>query len=261
MSEEYQSGSYHSYNSRNPYSALSTKAKHTQNKYQKVAGSLVVFLILLGIATLVLTIVSAVNAGTLSNIEFEYNNYMSMISRANNNPDYKTTAEITGRYYDSEYNAYYLEYEIDYHFFFDPIPGVSPATFTLEELNDKYHVGDIIEVALSDKFENISRFTDSIMMDIGTKHLTDFMSYEKTSDTREITRTLAYMTASAAIVLTIIIIALYIKGNKVKQKETATSTAKIGTNNPADNYICEYCGTHMGLKSKCPACGATKKRN
>ena len=262
MNEEYQSGSYQSYNSRTQYSHLNTKAKHTQNKYQKTAGSLVVFLILLGIAALVCFIISAVKSGNLANLRHEYYNYTSMIERAKSDPAYETTAEITGRYYDTEYDAYYLTYDIDYHFFFSPIKGETPALFDLEDLDARYQSGETIKVALSDKFENISMFTDSIIMDLENIELNDFLNYRGTETAKEVTKTLAFAFIGIAAVLVVVIIALYTKGKKVKEKTAALdTTSNSNVNNTANNYACEYCGAHVGLKSKCPACGATKKRN
>ncbi len=259
MSETYQSGSYNSYNPRNPYQHLSTKTKQTQNKYQKTAGALVVWLILLGIATLVCFIISAVNGGMLSDLKQEYYNYTTMIERAKNNPDYQATAVITGRYYDTDYDAYYLEYDIEYHFFFDPIPGETPAVFEMDDLNDKYHVGDMITVALSDKFEHIGRFTDSIIMDLEDIELEDYLDYEDIEDTKETTQGLAFTFLIVGAVLVVLIIALYTKGKKVKQNAQENSSSVSSTNIAKNQYACEYCGSHMGLQSKCPNCGAAKK--
>ena len=259
MNETYQSGSYSTYNPKNPYSKLSTKAKHTQNKYQKVAGKLVVGLILLGVVALALFIISAVNNGNLSTLRLEYQNYINMIERAKSNSEYETTAEITGRFYDSEYNAYYLEYDIEYHFFFDPIPGKTPAVFEMDDLNEKYQVGTTIRVALSDKFEHIDRYTDSIIMDLEDIELDDYLDYEDTEEAMETTLTIAIICLIVGAVLVVVIIALYIKGKKVKQTAKANNTSPSITNTPKDQFVCEYCGTHMGLQSKCPNCGAPKR--
>lgn len=256
MSEEYQSGSYYSYRS----GSLNTKQKHTQNGYQKTAGTLTVFLILIGIATLICFIISAVQAANLETLKQEYNNYMSMIHRAQTNPEYSAEAVITGRFYDTEYDAYYLTYDINYHFFFNPIKGETPAVFELDELNGKYHVDDTITVALSDKFENISMFTDSVVMDLEYIELDDYLDYEDCEDTKVITKTIAISFVGIAAALVIVIIALYIKGNKVKQLEKDNpTTTKANTTTTTNNQVCEYCGTHMGTQSKCPNCGASRK--
>ena len=261
MSETYQSGSYSSYSPNTPYKHLNTKAKQTQNKYQKAAGKLVILLILFGIAALGLFIASAVCDSNLSILRQEYYNYTSMIARAKENPDYETTAVITGRYYDTEYDAYYLAYEIDYHFFFNPIPGATPSLFELDDLNERYPSGATIRVALSDKYENISRFTDSIIMDLEDIELEDYLDYEDIEENSEVTLGLAIMCLLAGAILVFVIIALYTKGRKVKQTQTAqtsSSTPSI-TNTPKDQFVCEYCGSHMGLNSKCPNCGASRR--
>ena len=258
MSEEYQSGSYYSYNS----GYLNTKQKHTQNGYQKTAGGLTVFLVLLGIAAIVCAIISGVLNGNIKTLRHEYINYINMITRATISSEYSAEAEITGRYYDTEYDAYYLTYEIDYHFFFDPIKGETPALFDLDDLNSKYRVGDTIKVALSDKFENISKFTDSIIMDLQYIELDDYLDYEDTEDAQEVTKILSIVFASVALILVVVIISLYIKGKKVKQKKQTTTTTTANNNSTTttnNSVICAYCGSHMGHQSKCPNCGAGRK--
>lgn len=258
MNYEQPNGSYTSYNVRKKYPHIHSSKQ--QNKYQKIAGYFLGLLILLGMAMFVFFIVAGVNSSTIQELRTEYNNYINMIERAEVNPDYQFTATVTGRYYDTSCNKYYVEYEIDYHYFFTPVDGVTPAMYTLEELNSKYTVGSDIEVALSDRVQNISMFTDSINMDVMQYSIEDIGNYAKVSATHDSTLTAALVCLLFAGVTLVIMIILYAKGAKIAKDSKDSDpiiTEKTATAKP---NTCAYCGGYTaGKQGKCPNCGAILK--
>ncbi|MBE5739151.1 MAG: hypothetical protein E7354_05445 [Clostridiales bacterium] len=255
MNSEYQSGSYQSYKLKN-----NKNSTQPENKYTKAAGSITGILILVIIAIIICAIIAGVNNSNLETLTSEYNYYVNLAERAQIDPDYQAEATIIGRYYDSNTNKYYLEYEIPLNEY-NTLYGSTPKIYHAQDLN-YYNVGDTIKVALSEKKDSMGIFTDTVNLNINTYMLFNYEDYSSVNNTYTISSTLAIIFGTVGIVLLITIIILKSIGGKNHLLIPNTSNPPTIHTSNLHNY-CLYCNGNLADgrdKGKCPNCGAPTSR-
>ena len=184
-----------------------------------------------------------------------------MIVEAELDPNtYIVDAIVTGRFYEDNYDKYYITYKIpldnaeytgDLY-----VAGYSFSVYDKEEI-EQFSVGDLIDVAIDTP--GVFTYTDSVPMDYKDMPIEKDGEYQKAASTQRVLRTIFL----SAIVLGVGWVIVFIVLTKKAEKEYVKAhpvNASVVKKADAANY-CEYCGTYMVRDNnpKCPACGAVKK--
>lgn len=206
--------------------------------------------------TLLFTFVFGVKYSSAKNdlvyIQEDYVYYQDMIDYAKVNNEYIVDATVSGKFYNTYAEKYYITYEIDINSY-SKLKGETYSTYTLTETG-KYRIGEKIKVAVDSI--PITSNTDSIPMDY------DGISFEKDGEyvslKKESRNNLIFLIIG--ILVNIAIIFLFIrymrKHSKVEDKDDETKT--IEPKPEVTTTTCKYCGgVHDKKKSKCPDCGAS----
>lgn len=195
----------------------------------------------------------------IKTIETDFVYYQDMIDYAegkveSGDPRYIVDAEVTGRFYNSQADRYYVEYEIELGNG-RTLKGETYACYTLEQAQ-QYRVGNTIRVALENVPPTLA--TDSVNVDYKYKTLDDDGEYLSSSKSLRNSRVVLWLSI-LAIIATIAFTVVYAYKKKELADEEKEKEKKEDVID-SDTRICKYCGSICDKTAKkCPNCGAGLK--
>ena len=204
----------------------------------------------------------------------DYQFYTNMIRRAEQFPDYKTTAIVTDVCYDTEVDSYYFEYSVTYEYeYYDYLDReyvtktdtLDHSTFACYEYEEVANLkGTTIEVALDCAKSLIDYDTDTMPMSFVNTSLNDDGEYRILAGerTKLVIIQIVLILAEVGAVVGIVFIA--------KKKKSTSSDSSLSTDDASSEtsstpkptqYYCDYCGAASTESAKkCSTCGASLKR-
>lgn len=218
--------------------------------------------------------------GTISNynqmVEIkkqDYQFYTNMIRRAEQFPDYKTTAIVTNVCYDTEVERYYFEYTVTYEYeYYDYLDReyitktskLNHSTFACYDYSEVSSLQDsTIDVALDCHKDSITQSTDTMPMNYANTSLKDDGEYKDIAGTRTrfiLAQVVLIMAEIGAVVGIVFIVKKKKKTDSESSLSTDDSSTETTTSTPVQ-YYCDYCGaTASEGAKKCSTCGASLKR-
>lgn len=217
-------------------------------------GLLVVLFFFLLFGTFITSGIKNGAKSEIINLEEEYYYYQNMIDYAKTHPEYQKEATVTGRFYDSDMDKWYITYELDTQNTYAKLEGYTFAHYSSSQIYNIV-VGSDIDVAVDSNPVNI--LTDSVDMAYDTVGLEDVGEYIAAKKSAR-TSTTVWVIFVILDILSVIGIVLYFykKMKKEDEKEESKQETKVDPN----TVICKYCKTvsDKGTK-KCPSCGAGLK--
>ena len=212
--------------------------------------------------------VAADNKQAIQTIEQDYAKYQSFVTRATNNPDYKTTANVIAKERYKSSDKYCLRYE-----FKDKngqmVEGYTFYTYTEAEANEAFML-DELEIALDTLNTKITQLTDSVDMHYGQTTLEDDAEYLYliSKDVKGIERGFklgGYFALLGGIALIVVSIVIYYKKRKLyEENQKAQEVAKKEAEEAAKpkSKFCVYCGSKISEQDKkCSSCGASVRKD
>lgn len=200
-------------------------------------------------------------------IKADHSEYIKMIERAEKNPEYQTTAYVTGRRL-GKGDKWFVDYEIRFtaNGKNEVLNGYTYPIYSFDEI-DEFTVGDEIIVALNCKNTEINGSTDSVNMDYknyGYKADGEYIYYR--GNIRNLNIIIAVIAVALSSIIVICIVCAIVSAKRKKNQETVsevnsnpTTTTSTSSNSTSANStnICPYCGSKIPEgSSKCPGCGA-----
>lgn len=204
----------------------------------------------------------------ITKIETDRIYYIQMIEYAEEHTEYQKEGEITGRFYNEDFEKWYITYSIPYGNYqqFD-LDGYTFSVYTTEDMKKpEFQVGKKLIFAVDNP--DVDMFTDSINMEYKNIPLENDGEY--VYNVRSRNSTIGVVCALVAIIVTLVTIAI-VKIKKSVQnednlgKQISTILAETKANNKNNEQTeqkpkqCIYCGNYLDESDKkCPSCGSRR---
>lgn len=188
----------------------------------------------------------------INKIKVDQKYYVAMIQNAEQDSDYLKSAIVTDKFYNEDYNKWYITYTLK-TVNNEDLNGYTFSVYTLEEVN-RFEIGQEIQVAVNSKI--VTMQTDSIPLDYKDMPLEKDGQYVNAK-----TGFVCFVIISS--VLGVISVALFVVGGillakKIQKNEQIKEKEENPNLSEQENIVrCKYCGSKLKESSvSCENCGA-----